>query len=595
MSYSTHLVKLQKNKNGTLFSVLKDANGSNRTAFVPKKQLDNDSFYISPEEGAEYVALVQHTDNGTSFIQQLLHPEFLPLGKALSVDVYYDGVLLPVIQCFDRSNNLVLKLTKKSDKNYKKIRYCAFNCEQFNVRFYFTGEAFELEVEKDIEESNAFGDLYDMRIQGNKEQCYAIFKDESKRSFPVNFPRKLLNSLPFFDLPSQLHDVAVTFDHDNYWYSLSFERTKAYLVSLIKDKEHTFSVLSCDDDTNERSYLRLDVDIYSLEVLAWRSDLVRLGIDIEALDEGDTIKGKVKSRITDDGRLFINFVLTECQEYEGWIKIDRSFEKNGIKHFVFTKLSSDGSQFVIKQPEFFTHGIIDFFEPQGQCSVSIYEFQENEKSPREWKVKHVVPCWLNGKKINQDIDNGHCSFEGVLVHDWYARNKEVFSPFGKVNRNFHHYALRNHAVCEVVMDGQAQMVLIPSSLLKAKGLIRIEAGTSFKGVARYVLLDIFHVGHRGWLADNVEVVENDKDARALPKLHESQVEILKFVCEEPSQYKVRVYTFASLDDEQTFRFNDYSKQMESIPEPERYHFIVKTQPRGQFINVREILSAELQP
>ena len=110
-----------------------------------------------------------------------------------------------------------------------------------------------------------------------------------------------------------------------------------------------------------------------------------------------------------------------------------------------------------------------------------------------------------------------------------------------------------------------------------------------------MLLDVFYAGHKGWLADNVEILDNDKDVSALPKLNECQVETLKFVCEEPSQYDVRVYTFASLDDEQTYRFNDYSKQMESIPEPECYHFLVKTQPRGQFINVREILSAELQP
>lgn len=593
MSYSAQLVKLQKNKNGTLFSVLKDANGSDRTAYVPKKQVENDAFYIAPEEGVEYVALVQQKDNGASFIQQLLPSEFYPLGKFLSVDVYYKGELLPAIHCFGRFNNLLLKLTKETDKNYKKIRYSSFNGEHIRMRFCFTGEAFELEVEKDVEENDVFGELTELRIQDNSEQCYAIFKDASGRLLPVNFPRSLLKSLPLIDLPKQLHDVDVTFDHDNYWYSFSFERTKAFLVVLIKGKEHTFSFLSRDDN-KERAYFRLDVDLYSLKVSAWRSDLLKLGIDIEACDEGDTIKGIAKSKMTDAGRLFVNFALADCQEYDGWIKIERSFEKNGIKHFVFTKLPSDGNRFVIKQTEFFPHGVIDFFEPEGQCYVNIVETKENEKSSREWEVKYIAPGWLNGKKINQDINNGHCVLEGILVYDWYVHNKEVFSPFGKINRNFHHYALRNHAVCEVIKDGQAQMVLIPSFLLKAKGLIHIEAGTRLKGVARYVLLDVFYAGHKGWLADNIEILENDKDASTLPKLNESQVEVLKFVCEVPSQYEVRVYTFASLDDEQTFRFNDYNKQMECLPDPKHYHFTVKTQPRGQFINVKEILSAELQ-
>lgn len=595
MSYSTHLVKLQKNRNGTLFSVLKDANGSDRTAFVSKKQVENDAFYISPEEGVEYLAIVQHTDNGSSFIQQLLPSEFHPLGKVLSVNVYYKGELFSAIHCFGQSNTLLLKLTKETDKNYKKIRYCTFHGDQIKVGFSFTGKEFELEFEKDSEVRELCGELCDMRIQDNRKQCYSIFKDASGRSLPINFPRSLLFVFPFTDLPKKMHGVDVAFDHDRYRPSFSFERTRVFLEELLKDKEHTFSFLSRDENNEERFYFRLNVDIYSLEVLAWRSDLVRLGIDIEALDEGYTIKGIAKSKVTDNGRLFVNFALADCQDYEGVIKIERSFDKNGIKHFVFTKHSSDGSRFVIKQPEFFPHGVIDFFEPEGQCYVSIYEFQENKKSPREWKVKHIAPWWLNGKKINQDINNGHCAYEGILVYDWYVYNKEVFSPFGKINRNFHHYALRNHAVCEVVMDGIAQMVLIPSSLLKAKGLIHIEAGTRLKGVARYVLLDVFYAGHKGWLADNVEILDNDKDVSALPKLNECQVETLKFVCEEPSQYDVRVYTFASLDDEQTYRFNDYSKQMESIPEPECYHFLVKTQPRGQFINVREILSAELQP
>lgn len=595
MSYSTHLVKLQKNRNGTLFSVLKDDSGSNRTAFVPKKQLENDAFYISPEEGIEYVALVQNTDNGTSFIQQLLPSEFYPLGKVLLIDVYYKGDLLSEIHCFDQFNNLLLKLTKETDKNYKKIRYRTFHGDQIKVGFCFSGKDFELAFDKDIEVSNLCGELCDISIQDNKKRCYSTFKDASGRKLPVYFPRSLLSVFPFIDLPEKMHRVDVTFDHEKYWLSFSFERITAFLVALIKDKEHTFSFLSIDENNNERFYLRLDVDIYSLKVSAWRSDLVKLGIDIAALDEGDTIKGKAQSKVTDKGHLFVNFALADCQDYEGWIKIERSFVKNGIKHFVFTKLPTDGSRFVIKQPEFYPYGVIDFFEPEGQCCVSIYEFQENKKSPREWKVKHIEPWWLNGKKINEDINNGHCNYEGILVYDWYVHNKELFSPFCKVNRNFHHYALRNHAVCEVIKDGQAQMVLIPSSLLKAKGLTHIEAGTRLKGVARYVLLDVFHVGHKGWLSDNVEILENDKDASVLPKLNESQVEILKFVCEEPSQFEVRVYTFASLDDKQTFRFNDYSNQIESLPEPERYHFIVKTQPTGQFINVREIVSAELQP
>lgn len=350
MSYSTHLVKLQKNRNGTLFSVLKDANGSDRTAFVSKKQVENDAFYISPEEGVEYLAIVQHTDNGSSFIQQLLPSEFHPLGKVLSVNVYYKGELFSAIHCFGQSNTLLLKLAKETDKNYKKIRYCTFHGDQIKVGFSFTGKEFELEFEKDSEVRELCGELCDMRIQDNRKQCYSIFKDASGRSLPINFPRSLLFVFPFTDLPKKMHGVDVTFDHDRYRPSFSFERTRVFLEELLKDKEHTFSFLSRDENNEERFYFRLNVDIYSLEVLAWRSDLVRLGIDIEALDEGYTIKGIAKSKVTDNGRLFVNFALADCQDYEGVIKIERSFDKNGIKHFVFTKHSSDGSRFVIKQP-----------------------------------------------------------------------------------------------------------------------------------------------------------------------------------------------------------------------------------------------------
>jgi hypothetical protein len=89
MSYSTHLIKLQKNKNGTFFSVLKDDDGSERTAYISKQNVKKDAFYVSPEEGVEYVALVQRKDNGGSFIKQLLPSELHPLGKVLMVDVFY--------------------------------------------------------------------------------------------------------------------------------------------------------------------------------------------------------------------------------------------------------------------------------------------------------------------------------------------------------------------------------------------------------------------------------------------------------------------------------------------------------------------------
>jgi hypothetical protein len=395
-------------------------------------------------------------------------------------------------------------------------------------------------------------------------------------------------------MPKKIHGVDVTFDHEKYQCSFSFERTRILLAELIKGKEHTFSFVSRDDRNEELFYFRLNIDVYVLRVSAWRSDLTRLGIEIEALAKGHPIKGMAKLSVTDKGRLFVNFSLTDCQDYEGRIKIERSFEKGGIKHFVFTKSPSDGNQFVIKQPEFFPHGVINFFEPEGQGNVSIYEFQENKNSPREWKVKRSVPLWLNGEHLNQN----HCAYEGIFVYDWYAHNQEVFSPFGKVNRNFHLNAMRNHSVCEVVTGGQAQMVFIPASLLKAKGLTRLEAGTRLRGVARYVLLDVFQAGHNGWLADNVEILDDDRDASALPKLDEPRVETLKFVCKEPNQDNVRVYTFASLDGEQTFQFKDYGydkdKLIEFPPEPERYHFIVKIQPRGKFINIKEILSAELQ-
>lgn len=415
--------------------------------------MERNVFFVSPVEGVEYVAQIQHADNGISFIKQLLPSELHPLGNVLLVNAFYN-----------------------------------------------------------------------------------------------------------------------------------------WLVPLIKDKEHTFLFISRDDKNEDCFFFRLYVGVYVVRVLAWRSDLVKLGIDIEELKEGVALKGMAKVTDPDKGRFYVNFALADCQDYEGKIKIERSFEKDGIKHFVFSKDPSDGSRFVIKQPEFFPHGVIDFFEPDGQGDVSIFESQENEQSPREWKVKHSVPLWLNGAQIKY----GHCAYDGISVYDWYVHNQEVFSPFGKVNRNFHHYALRNHLVCEVVTNGQAQMVLISASLLKAKGLIRLEAGTRLQGVARHVMLDIFQTGHMGWLADSVEILDDDVDARALPKLEESGVETLKFVCEETSQLDSKVYTFSSLDGEQTFRFTDYDKHIDMLPEPERYHFIVKIQPRGRFINVKEILSAELQ-
>ena len=457
MSYSVHLIKLKKNGNGTFLSVIKDDNGSERTAYINKKNMKEDAFYLSPEESVEYVALIQTTDNGGSFIKQLLPSELHPLGKVLMVDVF--GKLM-------------------ADIFYK------------------------------------------------------------------------------------------------------------WLVPLIKDKEHTFSFISRDDNKKDRFYFNLSVANYVIRISAWFSDLVKLGIETEKLKEGDILKGMAKVTEPNDGRFFVNFALADCQNYEGKIQIERSFEKDGIKHFVFTKIPSDGSRFVIKQPEFYPHGVIDFFEPEGQGDVRIYEFKGTEKYSRGWRVEFIKPLMLKGECINQN----HCAYEGISAYNWYARNQELFSPFGKVNRNLQHYALQNHLVCEVVTEGQAQMLIIPASLLKAKGLKRLEAGTRLKGVARYLLLDVFQTGHMGWLADNVEILDDDKDKIALPKLSKPRVETLKFKCEKTSQGDLRQYIFTSLDGAQDFLLKDYIKQMISLTEPKRYHFIVKVKS----LEVKEILSAELQ-
>jgi hypothetical protein len=591
MTYSTHLITLQKNKKGTFLGIFEDGDGLQITAYV-NKNLDRNAFYVVPEEGVEYVALVQHARNGGYFIKQLLPSAFHPLGKILTAKVCYTDTNDPEIYS-SVAKDLLLALTKPADENHKKIQYCIFIDQEVNVSFGFNGKSLELDVEKNIEVKSLSGKLVNIRTQANPKFISAVFEDDLGRQIPVSFPQKILFAFPFIGLPEIIYGVTVIFDHEKHSSRIFLEHTRVLLEELIKAKEHTF-LFDKHHGHNEVSYFNFQVGSYTLKISALHRDLMKLGIDFTELKEGATLKGMAKvSKPLKDGRWFVNFVLADCQDYEGRIIIERSFEKDGIKHFIFKKIPTDGSLFVIKQTEFFPHGVIDFFEPGGQGNVSIYEFK-GEKSCPEWKVKHIDPCWLNGDRFNKNDEQGHCAYEGVSAYDWYAHNKELNSPFGTVIRGLHHYALRNHLVCEVITSGLAQMVFIPAPLLKAKELARLEAGTRIKGEARHVLLDIFHDSHRGWLADNIEVFKEDKDTRNLPKLNESQIETLKFVRQEPSRNKLRVYTFASLDCEQTFRFTDYNKYMEMLPEPERYNFIVKTQPRGQFINIKEILSAELQ-
>jgi len=609
LSLQYYHIKLSKNANGILFSKIEGKDGI-ITAYIGKKSLTENRFYALPIVGREYIALVKGEPEGPHFIQQLIPVEFSDFKQPVMVRVSYRGDISPQISCLDTDGKELLTIVSESYENYRKLCYCVSHNSLVGISFLRDEKGFKLEVvESKAKPTQLTGYLYNITVKPTKTNSKkdikwysAWFCSDDGQCLYTEFPGFLIDDFLVVKESSEIDNVTLNFDHENHRSTVCLKQAKEKLAQTLEGQKvgHCFYFLNSDGD---KYYFTFETLGATFRAVAWSNELQRLGIEGDKLTYGDLVEGMLKITLKKEkGQLYLGIISSTCTNYEGLITYQRSFTHNKVKHLVFKTQPFDGNQFIIKQPELFAHSVIDYIEKGAQERVSLYEFQKNKKFAPEWKIKSKDPIALASNHHHQDL----VAFEGKAAHDWYVYSQEKDSPFGKVNRELDHYALRNHLVCQVISQGVAHMIFIPAPLLKLQGITQIEAGTLIRGKARLELLELFTEGQQGWLADTCEVIDDVEQVTGLSRQSSISIEELTFSCEEVSQaftyYDkkakaskiVRVYNFISLDKKRGFQFKDYSHQLLTISEPECYEYVCKIQVNGQFNNVKEILSAKFR-
>jgi hypothetical protein len=585
MSSKTFKITLQENQKGTFFCRFKDDKGQVNTAYVGKPALLDNKLYVKPTVGIQYIAVISTSNKKTYYINQLLPADTSLMKQRPEVSVLTNDSGITLLDV--NNDKKLITLSNNKDPNYALLWSQLPSNELIKAHLIFnenkSRDPIELKIDPFIKVEHK-GSLVKLTEQQgiSKKFIEATFESDSKQPIHLSFPSFHISFLE--SIPQKIpDDVVAYFDEEKHSVKVSFTQLFERLVKDINETEQTFTYVAPPSKDTAPYVFLIKYAGMRFKAAVFESELVNAGYEIDSLKVGFDINGLALVSINEKN-LNVRFALNTTNKYDGELHLERSFTKEGKKHYVFKSKASQ--RFVVMQEELFKHGIKSV-NRGAKVDMSIHYLPGQKGNSRaQWLIDKCQSICLSKKQ-----DGNTCHFSGVLTSEWKAYNQTMDSPYGNMLRNNDNNAFKNHAVVEVKSGKFELLAYIPAQLLIAKKEKEIPARTKVSGKATYHTLPLFHVNQQSWLVDEVTIeappkgqLDNQHDSRKLIKV--------VFASQNEARGDKCIYTFNATTDEQQYGFVDYHNQMKAISSPSGYIFTVEIKCSVKNPYITQIIKAE---
>ncbi|WP_367110082.1 hypothetical protein [uncultured Psychrobacter sp.] len=588
-------IQLKKNHKGTFCADIK-VEGQEPWAYLSDKVIEGGRLYTDPLEGSHYWASISLTKIGL-FINQLL-----PLSKSES-----QSSKLPYYGRCQLLEDGRVKLSHEASKNedswditlprdmLSNFAYRIFHNSQIIVTFGHNNSGFfikewQTEHPSDIDK----GVITNIRKKSEDVNYYlADYYVNEKAFLPVTVPKVLIKKLGIDSVTEQAVLPA----------SISFNEEHKTRVSLPVSPERLLAIhnqpvaaiifvktelIEKEDKVYELyRFVTQWVEGIRLIVKAWPSELEHFIEEVSSLQAKATIKVHLSYYMNKEWCNFKLSVAEKDEYHERFRCITTKFLNSEVMTLLVT-VKPPYNRVLVTRSELIKKGLYAI-----HSGVEFDLHIKRAESKKPWQIKDID----KGLFVGVDSDKAYKA-ECTVVNDW-SRYDNHPDYAVKIERDQKSYALKNHAIASIRSKHVDLALIIPKSLLIARGFRTLDVGKKLTVDIKAITFPVFTTEVSCILC--ADSLKDSGDSQGDTGAGVSAVVLAEYtgplpdhIGKKPPYKATPKYGFSIIGSDDSAIFIDWEHQMSQVDEPEKYRYKVRTEASKWGIEVKELISASIK-
>ena len=587
-------LQLKKNHRGTFCADIQ-VDGQNLIAYLSDKVIEGGKLYIDPIEGIHYWASI-NISKTSAFINQLLPlSQYNKRSSELEYHCYCQRLEDGRIQLIQGQGDGYIVLPKGSvySKLYR-IFYNSLVVVTFSHNTDYKEGGFVLQQWQTKEpEYVDKGVVTNIRKKTDDPTPYLADYYVAKGVFlPVLFYSSQTKKLGIHSVTEQaILPASIIFDDESCKAKTSLSANTERLLALhnqpMADLIFVETELREKDGKEYKLYRFVTplIEGISLNVEAWQSDLEHFIEDVSALQPEDTIKVHLSYYMNEE---WCNFKLSVATENEYHQRF-RCIEMKNVSYVdmaLFETIESPYIRVLVERSELVRNRI---YAIHSGVEFDLHIIREESKKP--WQIKYIDRGFFIG--INSDkAYKAECTVGNI-----WSRYDNHPDYVMKIERSQKNYAFKNHAITSVRSKHVDLALIIPKSLLIARGFRTLDIGKKLSVVFKEITFPVFTTeAIRILCADDLQDSdENQGGAGGSVIVFVEYIEQLPdHIGKKPPYKATPKYGFSIIGSDDSAIFIDWEHQMSQVDEPEKYRYKVRTEASKWGIEVKELISASIK-
>ncbi|MDE4456132.1 hypothetical protein [Psychrobacter sp. DAB_AL62B] len=587
-------LQLKKNHKGTFCADI-EVEGQKLCAFLSNKVIEGGKLYTYPIEDSHYWASI-NISKTSAFINQLLPlSQYNKRSSELEYGCYCQRLEDGRIQLTQEQGDDYIVLPKGSvySKLYR-IFYNSLVVVTFSHDTDYQKGGFVIQQwqTKEPEYVNK-GVVTNIRKKTDDPTTYLADYYVAKGVFlPVLFYSSQTKKLGIHSVTEQaILPASIIFDDKGCKAKTSLPANTERLLALhnqpMADLIFVETELREKDGKEYKLYRFVTplIEGISLNVEAWQSDLEHFIKDVSALQPEDTIKVHLSYYMNKEWCNFKLSVATE-DEYHQRFRCIEMKHVSYVDMALFEAIESPYIRVLVERSELVRNRI---YAIHSGVEFDLHIIREESKKP--WQIKYIDRGLFIG--INSDkAYKAECTVGNI-----WSRYDNHPDYVMKIERSQKNYAFKNHAIASVRSKHVDLALIIPKSLLIARGFRTLDIGKKLSVAFKEITFPVFTTeAIRILCADDLQDSdENQGGAGGSVIVFAEYIEQLPdHIGKKPPYKATPKYGFSIIDSDDSAIFTDWEHQMSQVDEPEKYRYKVRTEASKWGIEVKELISASIK-
>lgn len=587
-------LQLKKNHRDTFCADIQ-VDDQNLIAYLSDKAIEGGKLYTDPIEGIHYWASI-NISKTSAFINQLLPlSQYNKRSSELEYHCYCQRLEDGRIQLIQEQGDDYIVLPKGSvySKLYR-IFYNSLVVVTFSHDADYKKGGFVLQQwqTKEPEYVNK-GVVTNIRKKTDDPTTYLADYYVAKGVFlPVLFYSSQTKKLGIHSVTEQaILPASIIFDDEGCKAKTSLSANNERLLAL--HNQPMADLIFVETELREKDgkayklykFVTPWIEGISLDVEAWQSDLEHFIKDVSALQPEDTIKVHLSYYMNKEWCNFKLSVATE-DEYHQRFRCIEMKHVSYVDMALFETIESPYIRVLVERSELVKNRI---YAIHSGVEFDLHIIREESKKP--WQIKYIDRGLFIG--INSDKEyKAECTVGNI-----WSRYDNHPDYVMKIERSQKNYAFKNHAIASVRSKHVDLALIIPKSLLIARGFRTLDIGKKLSVAFKEITFPVFTTeAIRILCADNLQDSdENQGGAGGSVIVFAEYIEQLPdHIGKKPPYKATPKYGFSIIDSDDSAVLTDWEHQMSQVDEPEKYRYKVRTEASKWRIEVKELISASIK-